>query len=224
MARRAGDTVLEAFEINNIAEIVLEQGRFDEAERLLDQAARIWQAAGYRSGDAVAKCNLGRVASGRGDYERALELFAESLEGAVRIGSQGNALEVVARRAECLLVAGEIDAALAAVDDAFERCRLLGGVPAYLPLLQRVRGVALSRRGEAEEAADALRASVAAARERGALHELASTLRVMAILGLSDVEGDADALAAASTSILADLGIERLPEILPLSAAVSAAS
>ena len=48
--RRTGSPVNAVFEQYNIAEILIDQGRFDEGVEMISEVAREWRAAGYRSG------------------------------------------------------------------------------------------------------------------------------------------------------------------------------
>ncbi len=50
--RRTGNDVNAAFEVFNIGEIALDQGRLDIAEEQFSKVSRAWRAAGYRSGVA----------------------------------------------------------------------------------------------------------------------------------------------------------------------------
>ena len=75
-----------------------------------------------------------------------------------------------------------------------------------LPWLKRVRAVALARLGKLDEALDDLDSSLATARERGALYDVAATLDVLQALGVESGKGSAEGAA-----IIARLGIERLP-------------
>ena len=60
-AARIGDVVSVARAQINEAEILSDRGQFDEARALFEQALRVWRAADYRIGVAVATSNLGRV-------------------------------------------------------------------------------------------------------------------------------------------------------------------
>jgi len=214
MVRRTGNAVMDAFYMNNIGEIALEQGRLGQAAELFTEASRIWRAAGYRSGAASIKCNLGRVACGERRYEDALRLFEESLAESEGVGGQVEALDTSARMAECLLLSGEADAARRLAEQALERSRVLGGVAAQTPLLHRVRGVALLRRGDAASAGVALEQSLEAGRARGADYEVALTLEALAEL---DEHTGVAAHASArheSRAILERLGVVWTPALL----------
>jgi len=211
--RRAGDAVADAFYILNIGEIYLDQGRLEDAAQHFDTAERVWRAAGYRSGVAYAKCNLARVAQGHGQYEEALRLFEESIEESRHIGSQGETLEARARMAECLLLSGEPEVARSAADDALAQARTLGGVPAQIPLLQRVRGISFALTGQPIPAGAAFEQSLAAARTRDAEYEVALTLRAMAEYCGADNDGQREEWRGRAGTTLSKLGVTSAPEL-----------
>jgi tetratricopeptide (TPR) repeat protein len=193
LAKRAGNPIKVAFQQYNICEIYVDQGRFDEAGPLLDDAEREWRGAGYRAGVASAWALQARVAGGRGEFAEAQRLFGDALAEFRAIGSQADLLETESRLAECLVCSGDVDAALAGADAAIAQARSLGGVSAQLPLLHRVRGAALARTGDRSGARVALADSLDAARRREAEHDMALTLRALAGLARSDGDADADA-------------------------------
>ncbi len=61
MARRVGNAVHLAIFEGNMAEIALDQGRAEEAERLFESVARTCRAAGHRSGEAHVTGSLARA-------------------------------------------------------------------------------------------------------------------------------------------------------------------
>lgn len=114
--------------------------------------------------------------------------------------------------AECLMLQGDAEAALAFATEVLERSRSLKGVFDVIALLNRVRGSALLQLGGLEEAEEALDAAVDEARERNATYELALSLDALATLagvtgdGASDLERERDA-------ILERLGVVGIPGI-----------
>ena len=211
--RRTGNAVMDAFYVFNIGEIALEQGHLETAEQHFETVSRTWRAAGYRSGAAFVKFNLARVASGQGRCDEALRLFKESVQESRDIGSHGEALEAQARMAECLLLSGKPAEAFSTADDALARAQNLGGVASQLPLLQRVRGVALAQLGDRQAAMDALGQSLHAARTRRAEYEIALTLRVMAEYGESDDDVRAEQRRTAAVT-LDKLGVVWTPDLV----------
>ena len=66
VVRRAGDVLTGGHATNNRAEILLDQGRLDEAAELFDVALRTYRAAKFPAGEALVMINLGRLARGGG--------------------------------------------------------------------------------------------------------------------------------------------------------------
>ncbi len=64
-------------------------------------------------GIALATSNLGRVAARARRFDEALELLAEALAAFEALGSEALARETEARRAECFVLAGRYQEALA---------------------------------------------------------------------------------------------------------------
>lgn len=213
--RRTGNAVMDAFYVNNIAEVYIDQGRLDEAEELLQAASRVWRAAGYRSGEGTIKCNLARLAMGKGRFDEALALLEESAAEAHHVGGNVEALEATARTAQCLLLAGAPERAVDVVDTALGWARALGGVAAQSPLLHRVRGAALAQLGRADQAAAALDHSLRAAHQRRADYDVALTYQALAALGRPADGLDPARLRSVSSELLARLGVVWVAELVP---------
>jgi tetratricopeptide (TPR) repeat protein len=204
---RTGNAVMQAFCTNNIGEILCDQGRLEEAERLFRQALRVWQAAGHRSRVAYAKTNLARVALRAERHSDALRLYEEALAESSDIGAHADVLESDARIAECLLGQGRWAQALALAESGLDDAQTLGGSPPQTVLLERVRGAALLQLGDVARARASLEASLAEGRVRHADYEIALTLQVMADLSEHE-DGDRDIdLDAESRAIFARLGV-----------------
>ncbi len=214
MVRLTGNSTMDAFYMNNIGEISLEQGKLAEAAAMFTDASRIWRAAGYRSGAASVRCLLGRVRCGEGRYRDAQDLFVESLQESQGVGGHVEVLETRARMAECLLLSGDTDGALDAVDEAMEQSRARGGISAQHALLLRIRGAALLRRGDVDGAGDALEESLKAAAARDADYERALTLRVLARVDERSGGGAHPGAWAESEEILDRLGVVWTPELV----------
>ena len=212
--RRTGNDVAAAFQVFNVGEIALDQGRLDVAEEQFAVVSRSWRAAGYRSGVADVLGKLARVAMGRGHFDEALRLFGESIDEFSDIGSLADVLEARAWMAACLLLSGQGVAALAEADDCLAQARGLGGVPPQAPLLLRVRGAILMRSGQPEAALEAFEASLRAARTRGAQHEEALTLEVMAECAIGISEEEREKLRSEASTTLSRLGVVWTPDLL----------
>jgi predicted negative regulator of RcsB-dependent stress response len=130
------------------------------------------------------------------------------------VGGHVEVLDTKARMAECLCLAGDVDAALHAVDEAIEQSRGLGGVSAQHPLLYRIRGAVLVRRGDLDGARDALEESLRAGVARDADYEQALTLRVLARLDDRSGNNSYPGAQAESAAILDRLGVVWTPDLV----------
>ena len=214
MARRVGNAVQLAMYENNMAELALHRGHVAEAGRIFKSAARTCRAAGHRSAEAYAKCNVAWAASRSGHFDEAMGLFEESWHEAEALGSHAESMEVGVKWAECELLAGGVEAARVRVERERQRARAMGGVAEQMPLLDRIRGVTLARAGDWSGAAEALRASLDAALHRGSAYEAALTKRVMAPLGFEHGGQSPDEMARESERTLASLGVVWVPDLL----------
>jgi tetratricopeptide (TPR) repeat protein len=204
---RCGRPWAATISLANSAEILVDQGRLEEARDALERAMRVWRGVDATTNIAFGEYQLARVEARGGSLVAAMD----HLEAARRrFRSAGELTEVVvvdALRAECLGLAGRVAEALALADATLTRARALGGVASATPLLQRVRAAALLSLGRPEEAVGALYDGLAAARSRGAAHEIAFT--VEAILGAEATEDAAEeaALRDELAVLSANLGI-----------------
>ena len=211
---RTGNAVMDAIYVSNIGEIALDQGRLEDAERHFENASRVVRAARYRAGTAYVNINLARLAARQGRYSDALRIFEESIAESRDVGAGEKLLEAQARKAECLMLSGDVAGALSVAEEGLFQARSLGGVPAQIPLLQRVRGAALARTGEQASAEDALEQSLTAARERGAEYEVALTSLVMAEVRQDATVTEREQLRLAAEATLAKLGVVSTPDLL----------
>jgi tetratricopeptide (TPR) repeat protein len=207
---RTGDAVNAAMGTANVAEILSDQGRLDQAEPMFHEALRVWQAAGDRGGVAFATSALGRIASRTERFDEALELLARAREVFVDLGARSDVVETDARVAECVVVSGDARRALQLADDALARAAAQSASHSQAPLLERVRGWALLGLGDTTAADQAFNASLDAARRRDAVFEEAVTLDALARLASDDRLDDAAALRAAADRILTRLGVTYL--------------
>jgi tetratricopeptide (TPR) repeat protein len=173
----------------NQAEILVDQQRFDEAEAVLREAMREWKAAKALGEIGFGKYLLGRVAARTGRFERAFELLADARADYIALGEAHEVLTVDALTAECHLLAGQPELAVDLAARTLAEIRQLDGVDNAVPVLERTRGTGLIALGHRELGWQALRASLAAARQRDAGHEVAATLG--ALLSAGAAEGDA---------------------------------
>jgi tetratricopeptide (TPR) repeat protein len=78
---RAGDVVGATMSMNNLAEVLSDQGHLDQARPELEAVWRVVAAARYPFGEAVVFGNLARLEARSGTSNRALELLDDSFHG-----------------------------------------------------------------------------------------------------------------------------------------------
>jgi tetratricopeptide (TPR) repeat protein len=223
LRRRLGDDSEAAICAANMAEIRLDQGRTDVAEELLVEAARAPKAGGYQMAEAYITGLLGRVATQRGHFKQAMRDLEAARSMWERIGYRSFVFEVEVRMAEALVGAGDPEAALERARRALRVASELGGIPARVPLLHRVRGMALVALGRLAEARPAFEVSAVMARARQSQHEVGLTLHVLAELDRLEGLPVDPSLGAESEAILAQLDLVRFPALPCTRAAVRTA-
>ena len=216
---RTGNAVDAAAATANMAEVLADQGRLDEADASFRQALQVWRASGYGRWVAFATMHLGRIAARRGDFDRALQLFAEARAGFAAIDGGAEVLETDVWTSECLLLMDETERALALVDDGLAREAAMGGAGVHRATLHRLRGYACARLGRLVESWASLDDSLAAARSRQAHFEVALTLEAFATIApLAGVPFDPP--EEEHRLVLERLGVRHLPVVpLPMPAA-----
>ncbi len=183
MLNTIGDRWSASFATYNIAEILSDQGRYEDAEPLLRDVLRVWRASGSRSEVADATRQLGRLMARRGSYAEGRELLEAARSEQLAGGEPGEVIATDARIAECLLYTGEAEAALSLSLDSLARSRTTEGADRVAPMLQRVRGWSLLQAGRLDEAERALATALELARARDAMLEVAFVLEAMIELG-----------------------------------------
>jgi Tfp pilus assembly protein PilF len=196
--------------LNNEAEVLSDQCRFAEAEVLLRDALRVWGAAHYELGIALATSNLGRVAARAGRHDDGLALLEDAADRFGRIGARGYVDETRARIAECLVLAGRTPDAEAVAVETLARVRHEAATSVLEAQLERTLGWCALQRGAAEAAAAHLEASLLAARALKAEFEVALTLRALAKIP-QDMAARVQEEQEAAT-ILAGLGVLTVAE------------
>ena len=211
-ADRSGDAMRVAMIVNNIGEVLSDQGHLERAEDMFREAWRMWKGLDARVAAACALNNLARLETRAGRFDAAASLLAEAAHEFEATGAQTWLLEVDARRAECALFSGDAEAALELAAGVRERAGKLGAPPVLLAMIERVAGYAYSLRDDPDRASVHLQESLRVARSSGSGYEIGLTLRAIA-----DIErrqgGDGSAEAEESTRLLDALGVVKVPEV-----------
>jgi len=183
---KAGNEADAARARYNAAEILLDQGRLDEAEDVLDQVCDLYRTVGYRAGLSLIERDRGRIALRRGEIGPARERFDTARREFEDLQSSARVLEVDAWMAEVDLQEGRAEEASDRLARATERARS-EGVGTVLPMILRLQGYARLAVGDMDGAASAFAESLSRARAVGGLYDVA--------LGLSAEAEMADRLA-----------------------------
>ena len=199
-----GDAMALAVVSYNMGELLILQGRFDDAEEKLTAALQTFEAAGHLYA-AVAKASLGRAVAGRGDVGRGEELLADAVERLRAAGMHSFAREAAVSWAELRAYRGDADGA-AELLDAHDPC----GDDDAETAAARVRGVIAHLRGDDETARAELASSFAQARASGKDLNTALAVLVAERLGLGALAADFDRTDA--ELLLARLGVTSTPE------------
>jgi len=214
---KIGNTIPAALARINIAEILVDRGEVAEAEALLQETLPLWKASRYRYFLAACLSQLGRASLRAGDLVEALKRLEEAKAHFVHVGAAEELPPVEAWIAECRVGMGDFDSALALVDGLLSRAGSSNGVAKVTARLKRVRAHALLKRGDLSGARQELEASLAAARSRKNLFEIALTL--LSVIELYSVEGGEPPpdVVAESMSLLDTLRIRLDPAAPPTS-------
>ena len=89
--RRLGDRRGEAYALNNLAAVFLEQGRAEEAAPVFAEARAAFREIGDRRGEGLASANLGMIGMRQGDYETARRELEYAGEIFVAVGDESSA-------------------------------------------------------------------------------------------------------------------------------------
>jgi class 3 adenylate cyclase/tetratricopeptide (TPR) repeat protein len=197
---RAGRPADAAYTDCNVGEILSDQGHYREAREHLERARRVWNATGEAQTLAFATAVLGRLALREGRSEAALHMTAHAASEMRALGmSEAGFGEAVLAEAEA--VAGDPRRALRIAEVELPDARR------WLPLLQRVVGIASARLGRMAAAEAALRAGLVTARGQGSDYDVAATIDILDEIGAAGAD-----LLAERDEILRRLRIVRLPE------------
>jgi tetratricopeptide (TPR) repeat protein len=208
-----GDLAGVGLNADNAAEILIEQGRLDEAEASLRRSLTFWKAAKYRYFKGQCLRFLGVVLARTGRFDEAMSLLEESKSELEHLGAIADVLLTDARIAECFVLMGLSEEALSAVTAALQRTDIEEAVNMATPLLERYRGYALAQSGDLEAARAAFDSSMNAARFRSDEYEVALALHAFG--WLDQIEGRSPPADREQQvrSTLERLGVERVPEV-----------
>ena len=164
---RSGDRWSASFAVVNRAEVLLDQGRLDEAEPLIRESLRIARASRFGSQLAETARYTGMLLARLGRFEEARRLVDEAHDEFERVGESSEVLVTEARLGELLVLEGSSADALDLAERALARLSTFEGIFPLGPTLHRVRGLALLQLGRFDEARAAFNESLEGARSAG---------------------------------------------------------
>jgi tetratricopeptide (TPR) repeat protein len=200
---RAGNLTAAALCGANLGEVLVSQGRLDEAEPLLRDAVRTLRAANDLDEAIFAEIQLARCQLARGDVTGATGSLEGLMAEAVSLGQRHYALEVATHLGGALVRCGEPARALEVLESAEAAAGELAAH--YQAPLLRVRAEASGALGRRDDAVTLATAGLDAAREQGLVYEEALLLRVRAD-ARADPNGATDDLEEAER-LLQGLGV-----------------
>ena len=148
----AGDRWNGSMATANVGEVLSDQGRLEEGEPFLRDALRVARASESGTRVSMVGVRLGRLLARTGRFEEAHPLLGEARDEYRDAASLAELCNAEAWIAECLMLQGDSEAALAFSTEVLGRGQSLKGVFDVIALLNRVRGSALLQLGRLEEA------------------------------------------------------------------------
>jgi class 3 adenylate cyclase/tetratricopeptide (TPR) repeat protein len=171
--RRIGLLNNAAWIETNIGEVLLNQGRLDEAESLLRDSLRVLRSSN-NSETPFVEMQLGRLLTARGELSEAERLLRAGVDLWKASGDAWWAYEMSLHLADCLVRSGRSHEALAVLDD------IAGMDPAEVAVYQATKEAvlasALVELGRGDEAAEAICRGVEVARRRSLTFDLSRLL------------------------------------------------
>ncbi|WP_183408171.1 AAA family ATPase [Nocardioides pocheonensis] len=201
--RRLGDTDNEGVALCNHAEVLVDQGRYDEAGPLLDDALATARSVSDDELVALVLRQQGRARSRASDPEAGLVLLDEARALFEKIDAPDEAAHTGLAIAEAMLLGGQVAAAVDCADELLAA----GSVEHLEADLRALRGLALLRLGHVEDAIEEFGRGVEAGRSADRTHAYALSCLGLARAGVEDAAQWHDRGATA----LRQLGVVALP-------------
>lgn len=203
-AQRAGAVVPAATAAINSAEVLSDQGDWERALILFDDAIRNYQAVGYEPGVAAASLFAAVAAMRDGRLDEAASRFARARADLVRHGMSEWIDDLDSRRLEFDVLAGR-----RCTNEADELLGRLGPASPFRVRALRAAGLAHHEAGDEDRARDLLLQSF---EESSPGFEQALTMLALALVRHDDAAGVFERRA---TEMLDELGVRRPPPMRP---------
>ena len=208
-SERAGNMVDAAVAAANLGEVLVNQGRYEDAREPLLEARRIYASSGFGEGIAWADQLLGRLYGIEGDLERSVSALEASVGRWRELGMDASGFEAAIPLADAECRAGDPAAGLATLVEAEtwvpDDYRSYYEVP-----LARTRASILDAAGREDEALVALEAGRASEEMGGDPYEAALLLLVTDRIAPDELD---DGVAEQARETLRTLGVRSVPGI-----------
>jgi class 3 adenylate cyclase/tetratricopeptide (TPR) repeat protein len=208
--RRLGDAPGAANADYNRADVLVRQGRSDEALPLLQNTLRVARAVGDEDLVALVRKEMGRAQSRAGDVAAGLILLEEARTELTRLREPQEVVDADIASAEAHLLAGRPEQALVLIEGAVTAAASIHAAT-LLPSARRVQAAALLASGEVAQARAALAKGLRQSSSPDVAHERGFLLAVAARIARQDNDPDAERLADQAREALELLGVVRAP-------------
>lgn len=205
--RRIGDASNAANADYNRADVLVRQGRYDDAWPLLQETLRVARAVGDEELVALVRREQGRARSRAGDVEAGLMLLDQARAQLAKLGEPQEVLDTDIATAEAHLLDDRPEQALRLIRKALSEASSLRAAT-LLPAAHRVQAAALFASGALAEA----RVAVSDGLEHSSSPDVRGfLLAVGARVARAQHDPDAERLAEEARSALQSLGVVRVP-------------
>jgi tetratricopeptide (TPR) repeat protein len=208
--RRLGDAANAADSDCNRAEVLVRQGRSDEALPLLQNTLRVARAVGDEDLVALVHKEMGRAQSRVGDAAAGLILLEEARNELTRLRELQEVVDADIASAEAHVLAGRPERALVLIEGAVTEAAAIHAAT-LLPSAYRVQATALFAMGQVVQAQAALAEGLKRSSSPEVAHERGFLLAVAAWIARQDNDPDAERLAEQAREALELLGVVRVP-------------
>jgi class 3 adenylate cyclase/tetratricopeptide (TPR) repeat protein len=208
--RRAGDAPNAANADYNRAEVLVRQGRSDEALPLLENTLRVARAVGDEDLAALVRKEMGRAQSRAGDVPAGLILLEGARTQLTRLREPHEVVDADIASAEAHLLAGRPEQALALIEGALADAAAMHAAT-LLPSAYRVQAAALLAMGDVAQAREALAEGLRQGSSPDVAHERGFLLAVAAQVARHDQDPSAAQLEQDASGTLRSLGVVRVP-------------
>ena len=208
--RRVGDATNAANADYNRADVLVRQGRSEEALPLLENTLRVARAVGDEELVALVRKEMGRAQSRAGDVPAGLIVLDEARTRLTRLREPQEVVDADIASAEAHLLAGRPEQALVLIEGTLAEAASIHAAT-LLPSAYRVQAAALFATGEVAQARTALAEGLRQSSSPDVGHERGFLLAVAARIARHDDDPDADRLAEQAREALELLGVVRVP-------------